>query len=77
MYKGTNNTHTPYHFQSCSTNTVKMNQICVICQPLSKFLSFQIFSPILPPMIGDHDDKLVVILPYDHIGYKLTLKRFV
>ena len=30
LYKGTNNMHTPYRFQSCSTNTVGMNQLCLI-----------------------------------------------
>ena len=41
LYKGTNNTHTPYGFQSCSTNTVGINQLCLIFHLLSKFFSFQ------------------------------------
>ena len=43
LYKGTNNTHiyTPYRFQSCSTNTVGINQLCLIFHLLSKFFSFQ------------------------------------
>ena len=53
LYKGTNNTHTPYRFQSCSTNTVGMNQLCLNLQ--SKYFSFQ-KSSILPPMIVDYDD---------------------
>ena len=43
LYKGTNNTHmhTPYHFQSCSTNTVGINQLCLISHLLSKCFTFQ------------------------------------
>ena len=41
LYKGTYNTHTPYHFQSCSTNTVRINQLCLIFHLLSTFFSFQ------------------------------------
>ena len=41
LYKGTNNTHTPYRFQACSTNTVGMNQLFLIFHLLSKFFSFQ------------------------------------
>ena len=55
LYKGTNNTHTLYRFQSCSTNTVGMNQLCLIFHLLSNFFSFQ-KSSILPPMIIDYDD---------------------
>ena len=40
-YKGTNNAHTPYRFQSCSTNTVGINQLCLIFHLLSNFFSFQ------------------------------------
>ena len=39
LYKGTNNKRTPYRFQSCSTNTVGINQLCVISHLLSKFLA--------------------------------------
>ena len=41
LYKGTNNTHTLYRFQSCSTYTVGMNQLCLIFHLLSNFFSFQ------------------------------------
>ena len=41
LYKGTKNMHTPYRFQSCSTNTVGINQLCLIFHLLSKFFSFQ------------------------------------
>ena len=55
LYKGNNNTHTLYRFQTCLTNTVGMNQLCLIFHLLSNLFSFQ-KSSILPPMIIDYDD---------------------
>ena len=45
LYKGTNNTHTPYRFQSCSTNTCRNKSTLFDFAPsvkvLNKFFSFQ------------------------------------